>query len=242
MIQRKPIEHRTAYSDEPTDERDLLKSDAMLRSDIVAELNFDPAITVNATDIGVSVKDGVVTLSGHPTSHAQKHAIERSVQRVKGVKALAIEMSVRLPAGHERIDADIAAAAENTLEWNVLVPDDAIHPMVEDGWITLNGRVEWEYQRRAAEVAVRNLLGVKGVTNLVEVKGRFTPADVEQKIDEALRRQADREAKHIQVLVNGAQVTLRGTVRSWAERKAAQGAAWSAPGVAMVINNLLIEA
>lgn len=242
MIQRKPIEHRTAYSDEPTDERDLLKSDAMLRSDIVAELNFDPAITVNATDIGVSVKDGVVTLSGHPTSHAQKHAIERAVQRVKGVKALAIEMSVRLPAGHERIDADIAAAAENTLEWNVLVPDDAIHPMVEDGWITLNGRVDWEYQRRAGEVAVRNLLGVKGVTNLVDVKGRFTPADVEQKINEALRRQADREAKHIQVLVNGAQVTLRGTVRSWAERKAAQGAAWSAPGVAMVINNLLIEA
>ncbi|MDM0107736.1 BON domain-containing protein [Variovorax sp. J22R24] len=219
-----------------------MKSDAMLRSDIVAEINFDPAISVNATDIGVIVKDGVVTLSGHPASHAEKHAIERAVQRVKGVKALAVEMSVRLPAGSERTDADIAKTAENVLEWNVLVPDDAIHPIVESGWITLNGRVEWEFQRRAAEVAVRNLLGVKGVTNLVEVKGRFTPADVEQKISEALHRQADREARHIEVIVNGAQVTLRGTVRSWAERRAAQGAAWSAPGVAMVVNNLLIEA
>lgn len=219
-----------------------MKSDAMLRSDIVAELNFDPAITVNATDIGVIVKDGVVTLSGHPASHAEKHAIERAVQRVKGVKALAIEMSVKLPAGSERADADIAKAAENTLEWNVLVPDNSIHPMVESGWITLNGRVEWEYQRRAAEVAVRNLLGVKGVTNLVEVKSRFTPADVERKISEALHRQADREARHIEVIVNGAQVTLRGVVKSWAERRAAQGAAWSAPGVALVVNNLLIEA
>ena len=112
-----------------------MKSDAMLRSDIVAELNFDPAITVNATDIGVIVKDGVVTLSGHPASHSQKHAIERAVQRVKGVKAVAVEMSVRLPAGSERTDADIARAAENALEWNVLVPDDAIHPMAEGGWI-----------------------------------------------------------------------------------------------------------
>ncbi|MDM0078609.1 BON domain-containing protein [Variovorax sp. J2P1-59] len=219
-----------------------MKSDAMLRSDIVAELNFDPAVTVNATDIGVIVKDGVVTLSGHPTSHAEKHAIERAVQRVKGVKALAVEMSVRIPAGGERTDADIAAAAENALEWNVLVPDDAVHPMVEDGWVTLNGRVEWDYQRRAAEVAVRNLLGVKGVTDLVEVKARFTPADVERKITEALQRQADRDARHIQVLVNGGQVTLRGTVKSWAERRAAQGAAWSAPGVANVVNNLLVEA
>lgn len=216
-----------------------MKSDAMLRSDIVAELNFDPAIT--ATDVGVIVRDGVVTLTGHPSSHAEKHAIERAAQRVKGVKALAVEMAVKLPAGSERTDADIARAAENALEWNVLVPDDAIHPMVENGWITLNGHVEWEYQRRAAEVAVRNLLGVKGVTDLVEVKARFSPADVERKIREALQRQADRDALHIEVLVEGAQVTLRGHVRSWAERRAAQGAAWSAPGVGSVVNNLLVE-
>ncbi|RZL92735.1 MAG: BON domain-containing protein [Variovorax sp.] len=217
-----------------------MKSDAMLRSDIVAELNFDPAIT--ATDVGVIVQDGVVTLTGHPASHAEKHAIERAAQRVKGVKALAIEMSVKLAAGYERTDADIARAAELALEWNVLVPDDKIHPMVESGWVTLNGEVEWEYQRRAAEVAVRSLLGVTGVTNRVIVKPQFTPADVEEKIREALERQADRESRQIEVVVNGSQVTLSGKVHSWAERKAAQGAAWSAPGVANVVNNLLVEA
>ena len=218
-----------------------MKSDAMLRSDIVAELNFDPAITTVATDIGVIVKDGVVTLTGHPASHAEKHAIERAAQRVRGVKALAIEMSVKLAPNFERTDADIALAAERALEWNVLVPDEAIRPMVENGWLTLSGRVEWEYQRRAAEVAVRNLLGVKGVTDLVEVKARFSPVDIEKKIKEALHRQADRDSEHIEVIVNGGQVTLRGRVRSWAERKAAQGAAWSAPGVASVVNNLLVE-
>jgi len=242
LIQRKSPGARIPYSEASIDEGVFMKSDAMLRSDIVAELNFDPAITMNATDIGVVVKDGVVTLSGHASSHSQKHAIERAVQRVKGVKALAVEMSVRLPAASERTDADIAKAAENALEWNVLVPDDAVHPMVEGGWITLSGGVEWAYQRRAAEVAVRHLMGVRGVTNMVEVKGRFTAVDVERKISDALKRQADREARHIQVLVDGAQVTLRGTVKSWAERRAAQGAAWSAPGVAKVVNNLLVEA
>jgi osmotically-inducible protein OsmY len=217
-----------------------MKPDAMLRSDIVAELNFDPAIT--ATDVGVIVKDGVVTLTGHPRSHAEKHAIERAVQRVKGVKALAIEMQVKLPSGHERTDADIALAAERALEWNVLVPDGKIRPMAEKGWVTLNGEVEWEYQRRAAEVAVRSLLGVTGVTNRVAVKPKFTPADVEARIRQALERQADRESRHIQIHVSGGDVTLSGKVHSWAERKAAQGAAWSAPGVANVVNNLLVEA
>jgi len=217
-----------------------MKSDAMLRSDIVAELNFDPAVT--ATDVGVIVKDGVVTLTGHPASHAEKHDIERAVQRVKGVKALAIEMEVKLASAYERTDADIAGAVERALEWNVLVPDDKVHPMVEDGWVTLNGEVEWDFQRRAAEGTVRNLLGVTGVTNSIVVKPKFTPADVERKIQEALERQADREAKQIEVSVAGSVVTLRGKVHSWAECKAVQGAAWSAPGVAHVINNLLVEA
>lgn len=217
-----------------------MKSDAMLRSDVVAEFNFDPAVP--ATDVGVIVKDGVVTLTGHPASHAEKRAIERAAQRVKGVKALAIEMSVKLPPGSERTDADIARAAEHAIGWNVLIPDDAIRPTVEDGWIRLDGQVEWEYQRRAAEVAVAGLPGVKGVADLIEVKSRFTPADVEKKIKDALHRQADHHAQDIEVLVNGGQVTLRGTVRSWAERKAVQGAAWSAPGVANVVNNLLVEA
>lgn len=217
-----------------------MRSDAQLRSDIVAELNWDPAIT--ATDVGVIVKDGVVTLTGHPSSHAEKYAIERAAQRVKGVKALAIEMPVKLASDYTRTDADIAMAVERAIEWNVLVPDDKIHPMVENGWVTLNGEVEWDYQRRAAENAVRDLLGVTGVTNRVVVKPKFTAADVEKKIQEALERQAGREAERIKVEVNGAHVTLSGKVHSWAERKAAQGAAWSAPGVANVINNLLVEA
>jgi len=217
-----------------------MRSDAQLRSDIVAELSWDPAIT--ATNVGVIVKDGVVTLTGHPSSYAEKYAIERAAQRVKGVKALAIEMPVKLASDYERTDADIAMAVERAIEWNVLVPDDKIHPMVENGWVTLNGEVEWDYQRRAAESAVRDLLGVTGVTNRVIVKPKFTAADVEKKIQEALERQADREAQQIKIEVNGAHVTLSGKVHSWAERKAAQGAAWSAPGVANVINNLLVEA
>lgn len=217
-----------------------MRSDAQLRSDIVAELSWDPAIT--ATDVGVIVKDGVVTLTGHPSSHAEKYAIERAAQRVKGVKALAIEMPVKLASDYTRTDADIAMAVERAIEWNVLVPDDKIHPMVENGWVTLNGEVEWEFQRRATEVAVRSLLGVVGVSNQIVVKPKFTPADVEKKIREALERQADREAERIKIEVNGAHVTLSGKVHTWAERKAAQGAAWSAPGVANVINNLLVEA
>jgi osmotically-inducible protein OsmY len=217
-----------------------MRSDAQLKSDIVAELSWDPAIT--ATDVGVIVKDGVVTLTGHPSSHAEKYAIERAARRVKGVKALAIEMPVKLASDYTRTDADIAMAVERAIEWNVLVPDDKIHPMVENGWVTLNGEVEWDYQRRAAEVAVRDLLGVTGVSNRVVVKPKFTAADVEKKIREALERQADREAERIKIEVNGAHVTLSGKVHTWAERKAAQGAAWSAPGVANVINNLLVEA
>jgi osmotically-inducible protein OsmY len=197
-----------------------MRSDAQLRSDIVAELSWDPAIT--ATDVGVIVKDGVVTLTGHPSSHAEKYAIERAARRVKGVKALAIEMPVKLASDYTRTDADIAMAVERAIEWNVLVPDDKIHPMVE--------------------VAVRDLLGVTGVSNRVVVKPKFTAADVEKKIREALERQADREAERIKIEVNGAHVTLSGKVHTWAERKAAQGAAWSAPGVANVINNLLVEA
>ncbi len=198
-----------------------MRSDAQLRSDIVAELNWDPAIT--ATDVGVIVKDGVVTLTGHPSSHAEKYAIERAAQRVQGVKALAIEMPVKLSSDYTRTDADIAMAVERAIEWNVLVPEDKIHPMVENGWVTLNGEVEWDYQRRAAEGAVRDLLGVTGVTNRVVVKPKFTAADVEKKIQEALERQAGREAERIKVEVSGAHVTLSGKVHSWLNARLPRG-------------------
>ncbi|MFL9670876.1 BON domain-containing protein [Variovorax sp. AB1(2024)] len=191
-----------------------MKTDTQLRDDVEAELSWDPAF--KASDIGVIVKDGVVTLTGHLSSHAEKYAAERAVQRVHGVKAVAVEMTVKLPFGNERTDADIAMAAERALEWNVLVPDGRIRPMVEKGWLTLQGEVEWGYQRSAAEGAVRDLMGVTGVSNLVKVKPKLSPADVEKKIHDALSRQADRDA--------------------------VQGAAWATPGVSVVVNDLLVDA
>lgn len=217
-----------------------MKTDTQLRDDVQAELSWDPAF--KASDIGVIVKDGVVTLTGHLSSHAEKYAAERAVQRVHGVKAVAVEMTVKLPFGNERTDADIAMAAERALEWNVLVPDGRIRPMVEKGWLTLQGEVEWGYQRSAAEGAVRDLMGVTGVSNLVKVKPKLSPADVEKKIHDALSRQADREAPRLSISVDGSQVTLRGVVHSWAERDAVQGAAWATPGVSVVVNDLLVDA
>jgi len=217
-----------------------MKTDTQLRDDVQAELSWDPAF--KASDIGVIVKDGVVTLTGHVSSHAEKYAAERAVQRVHGVKAVAVEMTVKLPFGNERTDADIAMAAERALEWNVLVPDGKIRPVVEKGWLTLQGEVEWGYQRSAAEGAVRDLMGVTGVSNLVKVTPKLSPADVEKKIHDALSRQADREARRLSVSVDGSQVTLRGVVHSWAERDAVQGAAWATPGVSVVVNDLLVDA
>ena len=217
-----------------------MKTDTQLRDDVQAELSWDPAF--KASDIGVIVKDGVVTLTGHLSSHAEKYAAERAVQRVHGVKAVAVEMTVKLPFGNERTDADIAMAAERALEWNVLVPDGKIRPVVEKGWLTLQGEVEWGYQRSAAEGAVRDLMGVTGVSNLVKVTPKLSPADVEKKIHDALSRQADREARRLSISVDGSQVTLRGVVHSWAERDAVQGAAWATPGVSVVVNDLLVDA
>lgn len=217
-----------------------MKSDTQIRDDVLAELRWDPA--VNPTDVGVIVKDGNVTLTGHLSSFAQKYAAERAVQRVIGVRGVAVELDVRLPSSHQRTDAEIAAAVERAIEWHTLIPTEKVHPKVEKGWVTLSGEAEWDYQRRAAEGAVRNLLGVTGVTNLITVKPRVKADIVEGRIREALERQANREAKKIEVGVAGTAVTLRGKVHSLAERHAAQGAAWSAPGVTRVINDILVEA
>lgn len=216
-----------------------MKSDAMIRSDVMAELDFDPAIT--STDVGVIVKEGVVTLTGSLANYAEKLAIERAVQRVQGVRAIAVEMNVRMASEHERSDAELASAAERALEWHVLVPDGKIRPLVEDGWITLEGEVEWAYQSHAAETAVQSLVGVIGVVNRIAVRPRFSPSDIRRSIQQALERQSEREARHIEIAVDNAVVSLSGTVHSWAERKAVQGAAMSTPGVGRVINHLLVE-
>ncbi|SCK28238.1 Osmotically-inducible protein OsmY, contains BON domain [Variovorax sp. HW608] len=217
-----------------------MKSDALIRADVLAELAFDPAIT--STDVGVIVREGVVTLTGSLTSYAEKRAIERAVQRVHGVRAVAVEMTVNMPSGRERTDADLASAAERALQWHVLVPDGKVRPLVENGWITLEGEVEWAYQSHAAETAVQSLVGVVGITNRISVRARFGPADIQRSIGQALLRQAYRESQHIDIAVDNAVVTLTGKVHSWAERRAAQGAAMSAPGVERVINHLLVEA
>ena len=216
-----------------------MKSDRQLRTDVLAELDWDPAI--KAATIGVTTKDGVVTLTGHLGSYAEKYAAERATQRVKGVKAVAVEITVKLPSGDERTDAEIAQAAERAMAWSILVPGDRIRPMVEGGWITLTGDVEWEYQRRAAVTAVRNLMGVTGVTNAIKIKPRVDAAEVERKLRDSLARQADREGDRIQISVKGSEVTLRGSVHSFAELNAVQNAAWSVPGVTSVASGLVVQ-
>ncbi|CAN7681183.1 BON domain-containing protein [Variovorax paradoxus] len=217
-----------------------MKSDTQLRADVQAELEWDPAVI--STDVGVIVNHGVVTLTGHLGSCAEKLAVEQAAQRVSGVKALAVETSVKLAAGFERTDTDIAQAAGQALEWNVQVPRDAVRPMVEDGWVTLTGEVEWDYQRRAAESTVRNLLGVTGITNLVKIRLQTCSADVERQVQDALIRVFHDAPRQVAVDVHGSQVVLRGKVRSWAELEAVRGAAWSAPGVVSVVNELAVEA
>ncbi len=216
----------------------MAKSDSQLRQDVESELAWDASVSTN--NIGVAVKDGVVTLSGHLDSFAEKYAAERAAQRVQGVKGLAVELDVRLGAAAKRTDGEIAAAAEQALRWNALVPEDRVKVMVEKGWITLTGEVDWDYQRHHAMKAVRPLTGVVGVTNGVSVKPQITPANIQQRIQGALERQAEREARNIEVSVSGHAVTLKGQVHSWAERTAAQGAAWSAPGITIVVNELRV--
>jgi osmotically-inducible protein OsmY len=216
-----------------------MKTDAQLKKDVTAELEWDPSI--NASHVGVAAADGVVTLTGHLNTYAEKYAIERAVQRVQGVKAIAIELDVKLDPGHKRSDSEVANAVESALQWHTLVPADRIQVKVEKGWVTLKGEVDWEYQRLNAEKAVRPLTGVVGLSNAITLKPSVTPTKVADRIRDALARHAEREAKHIEVMVNGSAVTLRGNVDSWAERNAAFGAAWSAPGVLSVVNEIRVH-
>jgi osmotically-inducible protein OsmY len=215
-----------------------VKTDSQLKRDVMDELAWDPAVSANA--IGVAVKDGVVTLSGHLDTFAEKVAVQRAVRRVTGVRAMAIELDVKLAPQHQRSDTEIAAAAEHALRWNIVVPADRVRATVEQGWVQLTGEVDWDYQRQAAYKSVRSLTGVVGVSNEITLRQRTTPADLAQRIEEALKRQALREAHRVQVTVENGTVTLKGSVHSWQERDAAQGAAWSAPGVRDVVNQLTL--
>lgn len=215
-----------------------MKTDAQLQQDVIAELKWEPS--VNAAQIGVEVKDGIVTLAGHVDSYAEKFDVERAAQRVAGVKALAIEMDVTLPGSSKRNDADIARSAENTIEWLTYLPNDSVKVKVEGGWITLSGEVHWDYQREAAFSAVRYLMGVTGVSNQIAVKPKVSLSAVKSDIEAALKRRAKSDAQSISVKVQGTDVTLSGTVHSWSERDLASNAAWGTPGVRKVVDNMTV--
>jgi osmotically-inducible protein OsmY len=216
---------------------DEMKSDVELREDIERELEWEPS--VDERRIGVSVVDGIVTLSGEVTSFSERWNAERAVERVSGVRGIANELKVK--SASARSDTDIAKAAVDALKWNVMVPSDKIKVKVRQGWVTLEGEVNWDYQRRAADRAVRNLPGVTGITNLIVLKPRVEPQDLKHKIEETFKREAALDANHIVVQVDGSEVTLRGSVRSWVERREAEKTAWSAPGVTAVHNYITVE-
>jgi osmotically-inducible protein OsmY len=216
-----------------------MRTDSQIQKDIIDELKWEPSL--QDEDIGVAVRDGVVTLAGFVDSYANKWKAERVASRVKGVKAIANDLEVKLPTSSSRPDPDIARAALDALKWNILVPMDRIKVKVEKGWLTLEGDVDWNFQREEAERAVRYLTGVLGVTNLVSVRARPTPSDIKRKIKETLERSAEFDADHITVEVDGHTAVLRGTVRSYAEKRDAERAARNAPGVTDVENDLIVE-
>jgi osmotically-inducible protein OsmY len=216
-----------------------VKTDAQLQQDVIAELKWEPS--VNAAQIGVEVKAGVVTLAGHVGSYTEKWKAESAAQRVAGVKGLAIEMDVRLEGTSKRTDADIAESADNILQWTTNLPADSVKVMVEGGWVTLSGQVDWEYQKRSATGTVRDLLGVRGVSNQIIIKPIASSSAVKADIEAALKRRAHDDAQNIQVSVAGNAVTLTGTVHSWSEREMAAQSAWGTPGVHSVDDNLTVS-
>jgi osmotically-inducible protein OsmY len=216
-----------------------MKTDIQLQQDVMAELQFEPA--VNATHIGVAVDHSVVTLTGHVGSYSEKWDAERAAQRVAGVKALAVDISVSLPSLSERSDADIASAAENTLEWLSFLPKDAVHVLVEKGWVTLTGQVNWGYQRLGATAAVRFLMGVRGVSNQMAIKPAVPSSTIQMDIESALKRRAIADAHKVVVAVHGDEVTLTGTVHNWSDRALVMHAAWQTSGVRSVINKLTLS-
>jgi osmotically-inducible protein OsmY len=217
-----------------------MKSDAELKRDVEEELAWEPAVP--DARVGVAVNEGVVTLTGHLDTYAQKDAAQQAVQRVTGVMAVAVEIEV-IPQGiHQRSDTEIATAIEHVLAWNSSVPQDRVVVTVEKGWVTLTGELDHNFQRLAVEKVIRPLKGVVGVTDKIRLKGTAVPANLSARIQTALMRQAMREGKRIDISVDGGTVTLRGKVRSWVERNAAEGTTWAAPGVSHVNNQLTIEA
>jgi osmotically-inducible protein OsmY len=216
-----------------------MRSDSDIKRDVEDELRFDPDI--KSDDIAVAVKNGVVTLTGFVRSYGQKLQAETDAKRVAGVVGVANDIEVRLPEIDQRPDPDIARDVVAALKSQLPYSSENIKTIVKNGWVTLEGNVEWNYQRERAESAVRRLRGVKGVTNSIQLTPRVAPSEIKRKIEEAFRRSAEVDADHITVETNSGEVILRGTVRSWAERREAERAAWAAPGVTRVDNRITIS-
>jgi osmotically-inducible protein OsmY len=217
-----------------------MRSDLDIKRDVEDELRSDPDI--DATDIGVAVKDGVVTLTGFVRSFRQKRIAEQDVKRVAGVTAVANNIEVRLPIFHRRPDPEIARDVVEAIKNDLPLSCEKIKVIVADGWVELEGEVEWNYQRESAENAIWRVRGVKSVINKIEVRPQVPPVEIKRKIEEALRRAAELDASRVTVEANGSEVILRGSVRSWAEREEAEQAAWRAPGVSRVDNRIRVEA
>jgi osmotically-inducible protein OsmY len=216
-----------------------MKTDADIRRDVEAELRWDPSI--DDRKIGVIVHDGVVTLTGEVSHYSGRWVAEDIAKRVGGVRAIANEIQVKLPLIGVRNDTEIAEAAANALRWHVAITSMQIKPVVKDGWITLSGEVQWGFQRTAAENAVHNLIGVKGVSNNIHVASKIKVEDVKQKIEEAFKRNALLDARGIEVKIDTSTVILKGHVHTWQEHEDAARAAWAAPGVANVENHLALQ-
>lgn len=216
-----------------------MKSDSEIERDVRDELKWDPDL--DASDIAVSVKDGVVTLAGFTHSYADRLEAESAAKRVAGVKAVANDIEVRLPSIDQRPDPDIARDAVAALKQELPISHEKIKAVVKDGWITLEGDAEWQYQKTAAENAVRKIKGVKGVINVITVRPNLEPTEIKSKIMDAFKRNAEVDANHISVEANGGEVVLKGTVRSWIEREEAERVAWSAPGVTRVDDRIVVS-
>jgi osmotically-inducible protein OsmY len=215
-----------------------MKTDNQLQQDVSAELKWVPS--VHAARVGVEVKDGVVTLTGQVDTYAEKWNAERAAQRVSGVQAMTSELKVHLTSLSQRTDADIAQAVENVMEWTSSLPAGAIKVMVENGWVTLSGGVDWQYQRLAANESVRHLMGVTGVSDQIDIKPSATATAIKSDIEAALKRTSIADAMKISVSVNGSEVTLAGIVHSWDERDTATNSAWGTPGVRNVIDRMAL--